>query len=383
MRTGRQVLTIDLLTDIADGLAMPDRARMLMGLAPASMRVVTVEGGESTGRTSAHARATAVFLPAVIDGLSDALFSVRTATPRDEAVIDIAGLESRVARAWDLRQRAQYVALGTLLTGLLADAEQAAVSVGGDGQAKALCLLTHTYNATSSLLKKLDDFGLALLAADRAVQAARALGDPLLVAAAAHRLVNVLLPAQRLRETREVALRSADAIGPATLATPRSYATWGGLLLTAAVAAARHGDESQAWELLGEARTAGRLLGRDHADLYAIFGSTNVAVHRVQIAVELRNGRDAVRWAAQVDLDRLPSSLVERRAQFLIDVATGHALERNDGEATRTLVQAEQIAPEEVRYSRSVRRTVYSMLARERAGAVSGLGELAGRLGVR
>ena len=232
------------------------------------------------------------------------------------------------------------------------------------------------------MLKKLGDFGLALVAADRAVQAARSMGDPILLAAAAHRLVNVLLPAGRLEETQAVALAAAEAIEPARLTNARSYAMWGALLLTAAVAAARRGDESASWELMGEARTASRLLGRNHADLYAIFGPTNVAVHGVQVAVELHNGRDAIRRAERVEVDQLPASLVERRAQFLIDVAVGHVLERDDTVAVATLERAEQIAPEEVHYSRPVLDTVWTMVGRERKGAVPGLRELAGRLGV-
>jgi len=385
IRTERQVLTFDLLTEIADGLGLPDRARLLMGLAPAGMRVGPELKLDRIEREQPAARSTgrSPYLPEIIDGLSGALFAFGAKTSMDrDAALDVTQLETRVAEAWHLRQRAQYAALGTLLTGLLGDAEASTMSSEGDDQATALRLLVHAYNAASSLLKKLGDFGLALLAADRAVQAARSVGEPLLVAAAAHRLANVLLPAQRLDETRAIALRAADAIEPAKLATPRSYAMWGGLLLTAAVAAARHGDESQAWELMGEARTASRLLGLDHADLYSIFGPTNVAVHGVQVAVELHNGRDAVRRAACVDVDRLPNSLVERRAQFLVDVATGHALERDDAGAVAALLRAEQIAPEEVRYSQSVQATVGSMLARERVGAATGLRELAVRLGV-
>src|SRR5205814_1463904 len=148
-------------------------------------------------------------------------------------------------------------------------------------------------------------------------------------------------------ETKTVALQAADLIEPSKQQTPRSLAMWGGLLLTAAVAAARCADESQAWELLGEARAAGRLLGTDHSDIYSIFGPTNVAIHGVQVAVELRNGRDAVRRSAQVDPDRLPASLLERRGQFLIDVAHGHVLEGTDDQAVALLLQADHLAPQE------------------------------------
>jgi hypothetical protein len=69
-------------------------------------------------------------------------------------------------------------------------------------------------------------------------------------------------------------------------------ATWGGLLLTAAVAAARQDDSGEAWELVGEAKAAARRLGTDHADLHTIFGPTSLAIQSVQVAAELGDGRE-------------------------------------------------------------------------------------------
>jgi hypothetical protein len=114
----------------------------------------------------------------------------------------------------------------------------------------------------------------------------------------------------------------------------------------------------------------------------AIFGPTNVAIHGVQVAVELGNGHAAVQRAKRVDADRLPASLLERRSQFLIDVAHGHVLEQHDAEAVVTLERAEQTAPEEARFSHEVHDLVRTMLSRDRKGAVSGLRELADRLSV-
>src|SRR5439155_20411249 len=141
----------------------------------------------------------------------------------------------------------------------------------------------------------------------------------------------------------------------------------------------RAGDESRAWELLGEARAAGRLLGGDYADIHTIFGPTNVAVHAVQVAVELGNGRDAVERAQRVEPDRFPASLLERRGQFLIDMAQGYALVRQDSQATATLLRAEQTAPQEVRFNSAVHQLVRPLLGRERRSATPGLRELAGR----
>jgi hypothetical protein len=107
-----------------------------------------------------------------------------------------------------------------------------------------------------------------------------------------------------------------------------------------------------------------------------------VAIHGVQVAVELRNGQDAVRRSAYVDPNRLPPSLLERRGQFLIDAAHGHVLEGIDAPAVALLLQADHIAPQEVRLSPEVHGLARIMLSRERAGATPGLRALAGRLGI-
>lgn len=250
----------------------------------------------------------------------------------------------------------------------------------GAEQEQAARAVVHTYNAVSSLFKKLGDTPLALLAADRAVRTARDINDPVLVAAAMYRLANVLLAAHRPAETTTVAIQAASLVDPASVHTPRSLATWGGLLLTAAVAAARHTDESRAWELIGEASAASRMLGTDHADIYSIFGPTNVAIHAVQVAVELQRGQDAVRRSHHVNPDHLPYSLVERRGQFLIDVANGHALERDDTTAVATLLRADHIAPQEVRLSRDVHDLTRTLLRRGRT--TPGLRHLAHTIGI-
>jgi transcriptional regulator with XRE-family HTH domain len=306
--------------------------------------------------------------------------------PSDETSVEpvaVAELTKQATAAWQFRQRASYEALGRLLPALITQAQTSAAAFTDADQEQAARVVVHTYNAASSLLERLGDEPLALVAADRAVRAAQALGDPVLVAAAMYRLANVLLTARRSEETRTVALRAVNLVELGKIMqTPRSQAIRGALLLTAAVAAARSSDEPGAWELMGEARAASRLLGSDHADIYAIFGPTNVAIHGVQVAVELRNGRDAVRRGQHVKPDRLPASLIERRGQFLIDVAHGHVLEGDDATAVTTLLQADQIAPQEVRLSQDVHDLTRTLLVRERAGAAPGLRELAGLLGL-
>ena len=160
---------------------------------------------------------------------------------------DVMVLDRHVNEAWKLRQGSNYLELGQLLPALLVHAQVASQEMTGDQQALAFGLLAHSYNTASSVLRKLGDNGLAVIAADRAVQAARTVSEPLLLAASAYRLANAFLPVGRVIEAKEVALSAASGLEARLDASTAHLATWGGLLLTAAVAAARQGDSGEAW----------------------------------------------------------------------------------------------------------------------------------------
>jgi hypothetical protein len=353
-------------------------------------KAAELRSGVSQAGSQRHAHvedsASRRFLPEIVNRLSDAMLAAgrRHSTGQQTEVgqLTLPELTALVKRAWQLRQQAAYAALGEHLAGLIPNIEVSAANLNGDQRYAAQKLIVHTYNAASSLLKRLGDVELALMAADRAVRTAQSLDDPLLMAAASYRLANVLLTTSRLDDAREVSLHAADSVAPGKTSSPLSLASWGGLLLTGAVVSARMGDAPGAWELLGEARTASRMLAIEYADIHTIFGPTNVAIHGVQVAAELGNGDDAVRRGGHVNADRLPSSLHERRGQFLIDLAQGHVLIRSDGIATEALLRAEQAAPEEVRFNPTTHYLVRAMLERERLSSTPGLRGLARRIGV-
>jgi transcriptional regulator with XRE-family HTH domain len=374
LRIPARYLWFALPADNAAPGSMEDVNRRTFLAASGSAAAAALAGPAVRAGAAASATRAADELTAVILGPRRALSAGQE--------IRVDALNSQVVSAWRLRQRARYDALSQLLPGLIREAEAGVTLLPDTSQEQAVRVAVHAYNAASSLLRKLDDDQLALIAADRAVRAAQSLGDPVLTAAALYRQANVLLSARRPHEAKAVALYGASLAEPGHTHSPRRLAMWGGLLLTAAVAAARAGAESEAWELMGEARSASRLLREDYADIYSIFGPTNFAIHGVQVAVELHHGRDAVRRSRHVDPDRLPTTLLERRGQFLIDVATAHVLEGNDPEAVGTLVRALHLAAEEVRLSHDVHGLVRIMLSRERVGAVPQLRPLARSIGL-
>lgn len=284
---------------------------------------------------------------------------------------DRAQLEGDVMRAWELRQSSEYARLGELLTDLLRDV----ASRKGDPVPAV-----HAYNLASSLAKSLGAHEVSAVLADRAYQTARQHGSPLLIGAAKMRVANVYLAAGRHAEAIAVAVAAAEDLPPRSDSSAEEIATFGTLVLTAAVSAARMGEAAQAWEFLGHARAATAYRDRDHADLYAVFGPANLAIHGVQVATDLGDGREALRRAERTDPGRLPDVLRERRTTLLIDIARAQHMQRDNASAGETLLEAERVAPLEVRYSGPARGLLGELLS---AGRVSGgLREMAARLNV-
>ena len=285
-----------------------------------------------------------------------------------------------VMRAWQLRQSADYARLGDLLAGLLCETAAHIGTATSADMPAALSAAVHAHNTVSSLLKRLGAFERAAIAADRAFRLAQQAGDGLLVGAATLRLANVFLAGGRHAEAMDTAARGADTISLREGAQPDEIAAFGALLLTAAVAAAHMGEAAQAWEFLGHAKGAASRLAGEQAGLCAVFGPVNLAIHGVQVATELGDGREALRRAERVEVARLPASLIERRSTLLIDIARSQAGQGDPGAAGDTLVEAERLAPLEVRYNGVARDLLSRLLTRGRMS--TGLREMAARVGV-
>lgn len=278
--------------------------------------------------------------------------------PGEVLVADLAG---QATRMWRLRQEARYRQLAADLPAVLMLARGCEADLPRDRRVAAV--LTHLYNAASSLAKTSGSPELAGIAADRAMRAAGGTGDPLLSGAAAYRLANVLLSAGHLESARTLAVTAADQLCPVLNATRSHTAMWGALLATAALASARAGDAAQARELLGASKVAADLLGSaEQADLYSIFGPANWLIHAVNVAADTGDGAGAVARAGLIPAGKLPAHLAERRTFLLLGKARGHALCGDLESAAAALLDADHAAPEEVRRNPDARSlTLYLM----------------------
>ncbi|MEU5935476.1 helix-turn-helix domain-containing protein [Micromonospora sp. NPDC047187] len=341
-------------------------------------------------------RSTPASTPDGVDDIRTAL--ARYDTPQSPEQTD--ELRRQVAYAWLSYQHAHYGQLVRVLPGLL-DAAQAAQTPE---------LLVQAYRITSSLLVKLGEADLAWLAADRAMSAAS--DDPILVATAAisvgqalraqdrdHLALSALLPAANRvlppsshSGDQEVCGTFGDQTTPKPLdhrgrgdrrvqGDRRDWAVGGTLLVQAALAAAGCGDSRRADELTERAAGIAASL-RGYDDTHRTnFGPIAVELARVLVAAQRGDAAEALRRHSTImrreGWRRLPA---EYRGAYLVDVARAYLQVGDLRGAARALVDADSIAPAEVR-CRPLARTVIADVARARP-APAGVARLATLVGL-
>ncbi|OZV76718.1 XRE family transcriptional regulator [Micromonospora echinospora] len=292
-------------------------------------------------------------------------------------VLPVDRMAREVAHVWTTFQYARYPQVVDLLPDLLTDAQR---THAHDSEA-ARVPLVEAYRITAALLVKLGDADLAWLAADRAMIAAT--GDRVLVAAAAVQLGQVLRESGWAREATSAMRAAAYRIAPPVIeyGSPIELSLCGTLLVQAALAAARYGDDAAVTELLDEAADLAERVGDGQDHHRTGFGPTAVALARATAAVDLGDARDAVTWHEKT-IQRggwrcLP---VEHRAAHLVDAARAYLEVGDPVNAGRVLVDAARIAPAEVRH-RPTARDVLAQVARD-PDAPATVTQLADTLGV-
>ncbi|MEW2145292.1 helix-turn-helix transcriptional regulator [Micromonospora vinacea] len=341
-------------------------------------------------------RSTPAGTPDGVDDIRAALarYDIPQAPPQTDE------LRRQVGHAWLTYQHAHYGQLVRLLPGLL-DAAQGAQTPE---------LLVHAYRITSSLLVKLGEADLAWLAADRAMAAAG--DDPLLAATATISVGQALRAQDRDRLALAALLPAAnrvlsppthsgdhevgDALGDQTARQPHDHggesgaggggdcwgrAVGGTLLVQAALAAAGCGEHRRAVELTDRAAgIAASQRGYDDTH-HNSFGPVAVELARVLVAAHRGDADEVLRRHSTVvrreGWRRLPA---EYRGAYLVDVARAYLHVGDLRGAARALVDADSVAPAEVR-CRPLARTLIADVARAQP-APAGVARLATLVGL-
>jgi transcriptional regulator with XRE-family HTH domain len=389
------IKTIKVLADLADGLNMPESARrdLLQDLlvtesqpALSQPPIAASSTSESHRSTDSSAlRSSDRVIDAAEEGddgpmsrrdflgltgastlaaaastasrsLTDLLLPFPLSAPTDDT-LDPAALLRTSEKIRQLYQASHYNDAATALSGLVPALQAAATASDGPLKSRLHAAISDAYHVIAGILLKVGNDGLAAVAADRSMTAAKASENPVALGASARIFAHALMGGGNRREASAFVNRFGESFQDhLDFNNGSSLSVYGSLLLRGAVAAARANDRDTALELVDEADRAATLLGRDGNHAWTAFGPTNVLLHRVNIAVELGDAGTAISIARQVNDNAIAQ--VERRATFYLDVAAGFSQWGKHEPAFQAIQQAEAIAPEELRGRPSVHALV-------------------------
>ncbi|MBA3338747.1 MAG: helix-turn-helix transcriptional regulator [Geodermatophilaceae bacterium] len=239
------------------------------------------------------------------------------------------------------------------------------------GQELPTLLRSRLYQLTRTWTKRVGEYELSWLAADRAIAAALEADDPHMAAAAAWNLGMILSAKGYVDEARGVVHHALDDLRPhMDRPTKHCLALWGGLHLLGASEAARDDRDAEAWRMLDTAEKVAARTGESNYHRMA-FGPTNVAVHRVSVSVELGRTQEALDLAEHVAIDAAPA--VERRLTHRLDVARAYTRKRNDLAAVHMIHHIHRESREELAHSVLLREVLRELMGRARTSVSADL----------
>lgn len=320
------------------------------------------------------------FIPA----LRTALLTNSLGRPAVDRARPAAELDAEASELARLFRRCDLLAVGQRMPALLDELHFAASADQGEQERKAgLGALTEACVTAAFTAKSLGYPDLAHIAALRAEDVAKLLGDPVAQGKAAFLRFHTApreLPAWD--RSRAMAEQAAAALEPHA-GTVQGTCVLGVLTLSAALASAVLQDGPAADHWLSEAAGMARRVPDDMDANWQSFGATNVAVWRSALAVERgEDGGEILRLAGAVDERKLTAG--SRRADFLADIGCGLARDtRTRPQAMQWLRRAEDAGPQRVRNSPAARDAVAFLLQRARSDAGGReLRGMAARMGV-
>lgn len=281
---------------------------------------------------------------------------------RQRQPVDLEALERAADEVWDLAHASRFADLSHKLAAVLPTLEQAARQSLPDQLQALNQLRARVYQAVSAAFARQDEPDAAWVAADRAIHAAELAGTPLEVVAGHFRMAHAFIRLQRLDQADRVADAALRALAPLASqpnAAAKTMSLYGAMHLVRAVIAAKDGERATSRQEIEEARAIARRLGEDRNDFQTEFGPTNVELHAVSTAVDLGDAGEALDLAAHVQAADLSA---ERQSRFLVDVARAHTQRRQVGEAVAALLEAEALAPENVRTHHVARETIRDLI---------------------
>ncbi|MFI9503643.1 helix-turn-helix domain-containing protein [Nocardia sp. NPDC052566] len=223
--------------------------------------------------------------------------------------------------------------------------------------------LIDAYHLARDLLTAAGDHRTAATVADRALEIAAQVRQPLFLAASAWHVADGMLHADDPMDGHDYALTAAHRLAEAELTCPDAEILGEALRLLAAHGAALAGDLAESARLLEQAGLAARARGHDRAARGIPFGPVELGIAEVNIALAQHDPDQAIRLARRVCLTE--EQALGRRAAYHIDQARAYILRREDAEATIALMKIATISPEDLYYDADARNCVQHLVRRD------------------
>ncbi|MER7955175.1 helix-turn-helix transcriptional regulator [Streptomyces sp. NPDC096030] len=346
----------DWLAKAESGRRKPPRIDMLADLA----RILRVPLGDLVGQSMlVEDEKRQDDVPAVRDALmSPRRLSRLLFGPEVDAQLPTpAPAALRVEKAWTDYQSGRLGSVIAALPALLQAAQELEDRAARREEDRHDCwaVSARTHHLAATVLAKIGESDISWLAAERAMQAADASDDHLVLASAARSGTHALLANGRYEAAMELGDATANWLAPRVAQSdPAALSLLGMIHLRAAVAAARHQDRSTATRLLARAEELADELGSDGNYWQTGFGPTNVLLHRLSIELDLDNVAYVVE-NGRINVDHMPQ---ERSVSHRIDFARALSLSGQGDDAFAELRKAEGTAPQLVRNNPRVRETL-------------------------
>lgn len=313
--------------------------------------------------------------------LTDYDFSLgRFGSLQHDEIPSLGNLERDLRIAFDAYQQSRFTSAAIRASSLLADAQLAVRESAESERADLLKVLAFAYHVAAVVLGKSGESDLALVAADRGLNVAERSGSVHARGSLIRSVAFTLLSAGRLEPAMRLVESGAASIESEISRDDTVLSLYGMLFLAGSMAASRFGDGSKTADYLSEAGNAARHLGKDANHLWTAFGPANVAIHRVNTAAELGDIQTVLDSGLSLNAATIPA---ERRVRYLLDVARAYSLSDNRDDALSTMLNAERIAPEQVRQHHVSRKVVINLVRNTTGKPGVELARLAERVNVR
>jgi transcriptional regulator with XRE-family HTH domain len=287
-------------------------------------------------------------------------------------------LDRQVADIFDTYQHSRFGYVTAKAPGLLQDTVTAARAADGDAAIRAHELLALSYQAAASVLTKLGEADLAWVAAERGLIAAQRTDSQIVLGSLFRSVAHTLLSTGRFQPAAQLVDRATGVLGSELgTADGAMLSVYGSLFLTGAMAASRAEDRATTRAFLHEAEESAVRLGADANHMWTAFGPTNVAIHQVNTAMELGDVQIALDIGPALDTSALPT---ERRVRHALEVARAYSARNRRDEGLAIVLDAERLAPEQVRHHYISRQLVLTWMRQQRSKPSLELAGLASRL---